>query len=738
MGSNKKYSVGSIVKGTFANIGRVIAALIMVGIITGCIVASVLTVYILRYINSDDQVSLDNLPLKYTTIIYADDPATGEPYELQSLQTAENRIWVSYDEIPEHMVEALVAIEDKRFWEHQGVDWKRTFGAFVNLFVPIYNTQQGGSTITQQVVKNVTGDDDLRIERKVQEIFRALNLEKRYSKQQILEAYLNTVYYANSCYGVQAAANTYFGKDVNELSVAESAAIIGITQFPGRYDPFVNPDDNKERQEHILAEMHDQGYLNDKEYEDAVNEKLIFQKDIAYAKKNIIYSDFVDHLIEEVIADLVSEKGYTYAYAQSQVFNGGYRIYATVNQQMQDSLSAYYKDVANFPQTVYNEEYPQSACVVTDPNGKVLAVAGGIGEKEYSRALNRATQSLRQCGSSIKPISAYLQAIENDVVTWSTKLEDSPIKLNDKDWPVNHYGRYLGPITIDEAIQRSTNTIPVKLIEIITPRRAFDFLHDKLGMETLVERQVVDGRILGDVDLFPMALGGLTNGVSALEMAGAYQIYANGGYFTKPYAYTKVLDANGETILERDITPRRVITPETATIVNKLMQRVTTGPYGTGAGAKFSTMPVAGKTGTTDDDRDQWFIGCTPYYVCAVWMGYDTPERIRYSSYPPPLVFKAVMGPLHEGLEVQQFPVWGNVVEKAYCTESGDLALDTCPTTAIGWYKESYMPGTCTLHSDVTDSIDLDDLTPAERRALRLKQKEKEDKDDLKIIDDED
>ncbi|MEM1484776.1 PBP1A family penicillin-binding protein [Oscillospiraceae bacterium PP1C4] len=720
MGSHKKKSVGGMIKGTFANIGRVIAALIMVGIITGCIVASVLTVYVLRYINSDEQLNLDDITLKYTTIIYADSSETGEPYELQRLQTAENRIWVSYDQIPKTMVDALIAIEDKRFIDHQGVDWKRTFGAFVNLFVPIYDSQQGGSTITQQLIKNMTGDDDVRIERKVQEIFRALNLEKRYSKQQILEAYLNTVYYSNGAYGVQAAANTYFGKDVSQLSLAESAAIIGITQYPGKYDPFVHPDFNKDRQEQILKQMLLQGKITQEVYDASVAEQLVFQRDAAYAKLNHMYSDFVDHLIEEVISDLMTEKGYSYAFAQQMLTSGGYRIYSTVDEKMQNYLTDFYKDVKNFP-VVTNKDYPQSACVITDPNGKMLAVAGGIGEKEYNRALNRATQSLRQCGSAIKPIGAYLQAFENDVVTWSTMLDDSPISLNGKAWPVNHYGSYKGMITIDEALQRSTNTLPVKLTELLTPRRIFDFLHDKLGMDTLIERQVVNGQVMGDVAVFPMALGGLTNGVSPLEMAGAYQIYANGGYFTKPYAYTKVLDANGDIVLERDTTPRRVISPETATIINRLMQRVTTGPYGTGAASRFSGMPVAGKTGTTDEDKDQWFMGVTPYYVCAVWMGYDTPETIYYRGvpYPPPVLWRSIMKPLHEGLEIKQFPVWGDVVEKTYCTETGDLALDTCPTTAVGWYKKGNLPGTCTKHSDTTDSTDLDELDREQRSSSR-------------------
>ncbi len=710
MGSHKKLSVGGVIGNVFGNIFRIILALIMVGIITGCIVASVLTVYILRYANSDEQIRLEDAQMRYTTILYANDPATNEPVELQELQTLEYRIYVPYDQIPQYMKDAAVAIEDKRFWEHHGVDWKRTFGAFVNMFIPIYPTQAGGSTITQQVIKNITGEDEVRVDRKVREIFRALKLEQNYTKEQILETYLNTIFFSNQSYGVQAAANTYFGKDVQELTLAECASIIGITNAPTAYNPLLYPENNKKRQEDILYAMWEQGKITDQEYEEAINEELVFQKDIAVQRVSPVYSYFVDHVIEEVISDLQDEYGYTYERAQQMVNSGGLRIYTTVDQSAQNWVQQYYSDAANFPQTILNEEYPQSAFVLLDTNGAIKALAGAIGEKKGMREFSRATQAYRQTGSSIKPIAAYLQAVENDIVTWSTKLEDSPIELDGKSWPVNHYGRYLGPITIDEAIQRSTNTIPVKLVQIVTPKRVFDFLKEKLGMESLIERTVVNGQVFTDNALFPMALGGLTEGVTPLELAGAYQIYANGGYFTKPYAYTTVKDYNGNVILEKDTTPRRVISPETATIVNKLMQRVTSGPYGTGTTARFQSIAttVAGKTGTTDDDKDQWFAGVTPYYVGVVWMGFDEPERIRYTNYAPPIVFRQVMEPLHQNLPVKQFEVWGNVVEKTYCTESGDLAIDTCPSTAVGWYKESNIPSECFEHSGQM-SVELDD-----------------------------
>lgn len=708
MGSKRKLTVGQIIGGTFANIGRVILALIMVGIITGCIVASVLTVYILRYINSEDPISLDTLSMKYTTTLYAKDSTTGEYKELQSLQTTQNRVLVSYDKIPEHMIDALVAIEDQRFWSHQGVDWKRTAGAFVNMFVPIYKSDQGGSTITQQLIKNITGDDDFRVERKVQEIFRALTLEKNYTKKQILEAYLNTVYYSNNSYGVQAAANTYFGKDVSELSLAESASIIGITQYPGKWDPFVHPDKNKERQEHILLEMLKQDKITQEEHDAAVAEKLNFKKDTAYERVNPIYSYFVDHVIEEVLNDLVNEKGYTKETAQEMITSGGLRIFTTVDENIQNTVTEYYSDVANFPKTVYNKEYPQSACAVVDLNGAIKGLAGEIGPKTGMRQFSRATQAKRQPGSTIKPLAAYLQAFENDVVTWSTMILDGPIMINDagkvRPWPVNFNGYLNVPITIDQAIQQSRNTIAAKLIQIVTPERAFNFLRDKLGFDTIVGRE---GGGVTDITPSAMALGGTTYGVPPLTMAAAYQIYGNGGYYTKPYAYTEVRDTEDNIILQKDITPRRVISAETATIINKLLQRVVTGPMGTGRSAGFGPMPVAGKTGTSSEDYDQWFIGVTPYYSMAVWMGFDEPAVIGYSQYPPPLVYHDLAAKIHEGLEVKAFDVWGDVVQKNYCTISGDLAAEGCPTSS-GWYKASYQPPICSSHANSSESTDLD------------------------------
>lgn len=706
-----------ILRVVFGSIGRILATVIMVGIITGCIVGCVLTVYILQYIGADDKISLEYLQLGYTSIMYATDE-NGQTYELQRLYSPDgNRIWVSYDKIAQSTKDAIIAIEDKRFEEHEGVDWKRTAGAFVNLFLPIYNTSAGGSTITQQLVKNISGDDDFRVDRKVREIFRALNLAQRYTRDQILEAYLNVVPFGSGTNGIQSAANVYFGKDAKDLTLAESAAIVGITQKPTAYNPFINPDRNKERQVHVLDEMLDQGRITQQEYDKAVKEKLNFKSEEHEQSIANTQSYFVDHAMNEVIADLMEKKGWTETYATEQLYKGGYRIYVTMDSKIQKHLEEVYKNTDLFPK-VNNEVYPQSACVITDTNGKILGMVGGIGKKEGARVFNRATMSTRQPGSAIKPLGPYALAFEYNQVTWSTIIDDHAINIAnpgepERWWPRNYYGTYLGNVTVDRAIQKSINTVPAKLVQYLTPRAVFDFLHDKLNFYSLVERQVIGGQVYSDIAASPMTLGSLTNGVTPLEMAGGYQIYANGGYFTKPYAYTEVRDSNDRVVLKADTIPRKVLSEDTAVVMNKLLQRVTGGPEGTGTRAKLANMPTAGKTGTSDDDVNQWFMGITPYYVCQVWLGYDEeiittvnastgkkqtkPNSIGYAglTYPPPVLWKTIMEPLQEGLEYKQFIESDQVISKQYCLISGDLATASCTSTATGWYKKGFVPGNC-------------------------------------------
>ncbi len=708
-------------------VARVLAALVMLGIIAGCVVGCWLTVYVFDILSDDTKMfDLDAFKLSYTTILYAEDPETGAPVEIQRLSSQDgSRIWVDFADIPDVVKNAAIAVEDKRFMTHTGVDFQRTILSFVNLIgqkigLPLYEGTPGGSTITQQVIRNLSNDRDVSIARKLREIFRALNLEKHYSKDQILESYLNVIPFGNNTNGIQAAANLYFNKDVGELTAAEAASIIGITNNPTLYNPYTNYENNQDRKEDILFLMHEQGYLTDEEYEASLAEEIVFDEGTAEKRFTYDQSYFVDYVIEEVIADLVEKLGYTKEEATNALYGGGYRIYTTVDPTVQEKLETIYENPEEYFPPVSNvDEYPQSAFVILDTRGAIKGLVGGTGEKEGARVWNRATDTRRQPGSTIKPISSYALAFENDLVHWSTLIEDGPFTLSpgpgQPEWsPRNYYSGFYGYMILEEALQRSTNMVPVRLCDMLTPKYLWTFMHDSLHID-LVE---------SDIGYSPMALGSLTYGVTPMEMAGAYQIFANGGTYTEPYSYTRVLDANGEVVLEKNTTPTRVLSYETATVMNKLLQRVTTGPYGTGTRAKFrSDIPVAGKTGTTDDDVDQWFIGVTPYYVGVCWMGFDeqilmedgengerVPVRDAYGntiphsigyvnlSYPPPLLWNTVMSSVHEDLPGKDFEGSASVISQAYCLDTGYAATPDCPKTATGWYKPMNIPTPCPYH----------------------------------------
>ena len=663
----------------------------------GCIVALVLVIYIRGIINNIHDIDLGAISLNYTSIIYAQDRESGEYVELQRIHGRENRIWVDIDQISPHLINAAIALEDRRFNEHRGVDWRRTIGAFFGMlgFAPEGTTPGGGSTIAQQLVRNLTGDNAVSVDRKMREIFTALELSRNFSRDEIIEAYLNTIAFGNNTHGVEAAANLYFNKSANELTIAEAAAIISITQRPSRLEPFANPEENQRRRNIAIHLMLEQGLINEQQHQEAINEALVFSRTEGMRKLNTSNSWFIDYVIDSVIRDLMAQDGITFAQAEARIFKGGYRIFTTVDIEMQQYLeTTFLVDNAVFP-PFSNNAYPQGAFVILDHNGKILALAGGNREKTGDRIFNRATDARRQPGSAIKPVTAYLHAFQMGLIHWSSMVDDSPIQYRGVyQFPANHYHYYMGNITIETAMIRSTNTVPVKLIQDINPSRAFNFLRDTLGFSALVEPY--------DINLAPMALGGMRRGVSPLELTGAYQIFANGGWFTKPYAYTRLENAAGDVVLQVNTTPTRVIDFETATIMNMLLQRTTASPLGTGTCAFMGHMPVAGKTGTTQRGIDQWFIGITPYFVSGVWLGFDIPQTITWEEphYPPALLWRNIIEPLHRerGLAPKPFAESPNAVPLLYCTESGGIAGFACTSTLLGWYNSSLMPSYCIIH----------------------------------------
>jgi|LSQX01.1.fsa_nt_gb penicillin-binding protein 1A len=698
---------------------KIVGTLLLICMTTGAMLGCIGAIYIDKYINTSLDIDPSDFQLDLTSFVYYRDKETGEYEVLQQLHASENRVWVSYEEIPDHLVDALVAIEDHRFWLHHGVDWWRTAGAFFNMFLGMRDNF-GGSTITQQLIKNLTEEDEVTVRRKVTEIFRALELEREYSKEDILEWYLNLVYFSQGCYGVQSAARTYFGKDVSELTLAESASIVGITNLPTKYDPYLNRENNKKRQEVILKRMYEEELISEAEMKRAMDEKLVFRRDAirdsSSGQSSKYQSYFVDQVIEDVLTDLMVQKGVSYTVAKQLLYRGGYHIYTTIDMDIQAIIDEVYTNPEYWPELKNTDgEDPQSAIMVIDhETGDIVGMYGGLGEKTENRSFNRATMTQRQPGSTIKPISVYAPAVESGLVTPYTIYTDMPATvMGDSYWPKNydtHSVGFRGQVTIMEAVQRSINTIPVQLVMQMTPERCFEFAKYKMGLTSLVEKLTIGDREHTDMDVAPMALGGLTRGVTIREMTEAFSVFPNRGIFNKSRTYTKVLDSDGQMVLENTLAGTPVIKEKTAFYMNQMLQYVVTN--GTGINARLPNMPSGGKTGTTDDDFDRWYAGYTPYYTCIVWYGFDVNKTIVPVSGTSPAVplWKAVMEKVHENLEpVEFFQPSGTVVKASYCRDSGLVPTDACRNDIRGsrvstgtFLAEDVPTGACHVHRYVT------------------------------------
>ena len=677
-------------------VGRVILSLFAAMVIIGSVVVSVLIIKINNEVNADGEIDLSELSLNYATIVYS---GTEEnPVEYDRIYSAENRTWVDYNDIPLHIRYAFIDVEDERFEVHSGVDWKRTAFAALNQIFHISENRQGGSTITQQLIKNITHDDEVHWTRKAREIVRALNLEKNYTKDEILEAYLNTIALGNNTAGIKSAADFYFGKEPKELTLAETATIAALTSMPYYYDPYYYPERNATQREYVLSKMLEFGHITQAQYDAAVAEEIVL-KDKAESQQKVsnITSYFTDTVIEEVINDLVETKGYSYQRAENLVNAGGLQIYTTVDTRIQNILENKYLDDLNF--TVGSTaDLPQSAFVVLDKTGVVRGIVGGRGQKVENRGLNRAAYTKRQPGSSLKPLSVYMPMIEANMINWSTIVEDSPITGEPpNEYPVNVYSGYYGNMTVTEAVQRSTNTIAMKLCNRFTPKASYDFLTTKLGFTSLVESDKRNGKVVSDINPASMSLGALTDGATLLEMAAGYVPIMNGGTYYEPSVYTKVYDSKGKLLLEKKPYSEQVVSAETAYITNRLLYEVIYGPNGTASNASMGGgIPVIGKTGTTENYHDRLFVGMTPNYLGAVWIGYDQPRPVDvYRISNPARLWRLVMKDVMAGVKVDAFPVSKSVVRMEYCAETGLLAGEGCSEKLVGYYKSSSLPGVC-------------------------------------------
>lgn len=706
--------------------GRVIGTILLVFVLTAAIFAGIFSAYINSSMRGRVEVYLDEFETKVSTELYYQEPSSGEWTMYHTLfLDSENRIWADLEQIPKDLQNAVVAIEDKRFYTHKGVDWHGTARA---IFSTIFGgSVQGGSTITQQLVKNVTGDNQNTVKRKVMEIYRAQELEKRYEKDEILEAYLNEVYFGYSCYGVVTASLKYFNKDVSELSLAECASLVAITNNPSLYDPLQTDwglENNRTRQLLVLGAMLEQGKIDQAAYDAAKEENVVFSNgytilggrvDVDTDKKDDTDTDggdeqpeeetetatssqsyFTDAVIEDVAAALVEKYGLTdstnpvtgkvttaFEQGVNMVYGKGYKIYTTQNPDYQKIAEEVCTDTSNLPYTsTYTNSYGeketeqlQVGMTIVDPyTGYVVAMVGGAGVKQYDRGWNWAT-SARQCGSAIKPISVYAPALDDGTINGASTIDDYPVMvLNGSVYPKNANGRYKGLTPLHTAIARSTNTCAVRVVQEYGTSRSYDFMTNKLGFTTLTSQ---DAQQVGN-----MGLGGLDRGVTTEEMAAAFAAFANEGIYTAPRTFVRVEDADGNVILENEAKASVAMKDTTAALMNSLLQEVING--GTGYEGRISGMHVAGKTGTTNNDQDRYFVGYTPYYSCAVWVGYVHNQRIVASGNPAASMWQKVMSRIHADLPDKDFFSCSGLTYVKVCADSGLLATDSCAEDCRG------------------------------------------------------
>ena len=709
----------------------VVMVLVSIALICGTVACTYVYKFANEYVTGGKKIDLEEYKAnqEQTSIIYGYD-SNKQLVELLRLHGAQNRVWIDYKDIPKDMINAFRDLEDKRFNEHKGVDWYGTvFGVVSSGFA------RGASTITQQLIKNLTKEDGRTVSRKFYEILNALNVEQHYSKKKIMEFYLNTVYLGNGCYGIRTAAEKYFGKDVEDLNAAECAIIASITKAPATYDPLTedglaalvekDEDGNMGRQRYCLTCMLEEGSLTEKQYKKALDFELIFtnsenykgsqvtkneddEDDENYTEEDIKFTDktdsdkssyYVEYVIDSVIEDLQKEYELTYNEAWKKVFFGGLRIYTAIDLDVQKAAENVYVKRETFPDEDLNDkENPpvQSAITIMDYSGRVVAMVGGAGEKKTFRGLNRAFDSPRQPGSAIKPISVYTPAIENNIATWSTKVQNYGIRLGSSRWPVNYggsYGNAKNFVTVQSALAQSLNTVPAQLMRRIGIETSFDFLVDDLKISTFVTDEDDPNY---DGNFSTLCVGGASEGMTTLDMTAAFAIFGNNGYYFKPYCYYKVTNNDGtETLLKSGNSEgKQVVSESTAGVMRQLLRTVVNG--GTAGGYGVSGFDTFAKTGTTSDDKDRWFVGGTPYYVAAVWYGYDEPRAITNTSgNPAGKIFKAIMNDVHEELDSMSYPSASGVVARSYCKISGDIASPGCAETATGYYKASHIPSKC-------------------------------------------
>ena len=704
---------------------KVLGTLFLVGLCTGALVACFAAVYINQVIVPIADLSMDDFPLGENSIMYYLDKNTGEYKEMTTLLSVTKSTWVKYDEMPEYLKQAAVAIEDKRFWTHPGVDWRRTAKAVLAMFTG--QDIQGGSTITQQLIKNRTQYSETTVKRKITEIVRALRFTQNNSKEDTITWYLNIIPLGGKCEGVGAAAYEYFGKPVSQLTLAECASLISITNNPSLYGPYSpavveNPRNgemwdarrwNKWRQENVLYLMLEQGKISQEEYDEAVAQELVFVRGEDEEAETTIYSWYEETVRSDVRSDLMEQTGMSEKWVDQLLAQGGLRIYTCMDPKIQAIAEEVYtnRENLNYP-SKSGQEMQSSITVIDNQTGDVVAIVGQFGEKKVNLGSNYANTSKRQPGSSFKPLSVYSPALELGKVSPITVFDDYPYddRTGPKGWPTNAGNNsYGGRTTIRTGLAKSLNTVAVRVLtDLVTPQVSFDFVQDRYHIDLVEAVQGRNGTISSDIDVSPMSMGGLTYGVSTREMANAYAVFPCNGVYTKARTYTKVtqlVDGREVTILDNTHTQEPVIKDTTAYYINSMLQGVLNSG-GTASGHGLSGMHNAGKTGTTNDAYDRWFVGYTPYYTAAVWTGYPKNERLSGTTNRALELWEKVMGPVHEGLEDKSFPAPEGLKPVSYCLDSGMRATEYCKMDPRGsrvasdnLFQEDISDAVCTVHT---------------------------------------
>ena len=674
---------------------RRFARLLFVIIIIACLVVSIgiMCGAAVLYKYSDSQVSEELMEAvrsyDETRFYYFDWEdrlyETGMVKEIEdaSLGSGIKYEYVDYSKMPENLISAFVAIEDKRFYTHDGIDYKRSIGAVINYVVGGKKTF-GGSSITQQLVKNITGNDALLVERKLTEAFSAMSLEKSYEKSEILEMYLNIINLSRGCRGVGAAARYYFSKNVSDLDLCECACLAAITNNPAKYDPISHPSENKKRRDIVLSCMLDEGYISRREYERAIRSDT--NLNIADQTSGKYNSWYVDSVIKDVICDFSQKYDIAPETASVLLYKGGYKIYTAMDIEIQNILDEYFSNLNNFP-CDENGETPQASMIVIDPySGDALGIVGGVGEKRGDRIQSYATDTKRPPGSAIKPLSVYAPAIDRGLVNWATVIEDSPVRLDKKTntgWPSNANKLYIGNVNVRYALANSLNTVAVKILKMLGNEESYDFLTDDLLISSLDRTNDI-----GDASL---ALGQPSKGITLRELTSAYTIFEN-GMMSKSRTYYKVTDKNGKVILDNSYLGQQAISQSSANVMTRLLQEVVENGTASGYITLADRVEVAGKTGTSQYSQDKYFIGYTPELLAGVWQGYEMPKTINcYKGNYSICIWDDVMSKIYNDtkyFKALKFKMSNRVVRLSYNKNTGKppSEFDCGEALELGWF----------------------------------------------------